>query len=42
MEKAKVKLPKEEKNLNQNNDNAWTEITSNVGKVIQEIIDDKT
>ena len=33
---------KEEKHLTQNIDNALNEITSNVGKVIQDIIDDKT
>lgn len=33
---------KEEKNLNQNIDLALNEITSNVGKIIQEIIDDRT
>lgn len=33
---------KEEKNLNQNIDLALNKITSNVGKIIQEIIDDRT
>ena len=42
MEKKSKNCHKEEKHLTQNIDNALSVITSNVGKVIQDIIDDKT